>query len=194
MIFVCHSLGGIVCANALSRQHGADLASAGLVEKTVGTVFLGTPFEGSSKAKWAGRALKMLDWVSTTHKEDVKDLEERSGKLMGINDAFQKFLKARDRSETRRFVAVACFFEQYAVYKAGKKIGVIVPKESACLPGIDPQSVQANHSDMCKFEDEDREGYKGVSQRLSQWVSDLDRQAPAAKHQVCAASSVRETS
>ena len=105
----------------------------------------------------------------------MKDLEERSAKLMSINEAFQKFLKARDRSETRQFIEVACFFEQYAMYKAGKKIGTIVPKESACLPGIDPQSIQASHVDMCKFEDEDREGYKNVSQRLNQWISDLDR-------------------
>lgn len=124
----------------------------------------------------AGRALRVLDWVSTTHKEDVKDLEERSAKLMNINEAFQKLLKVRDRSETGQFVEVACFFEQYAMYKAGKKIGTIVPKESASLPGIDPQSIQATHIDMCKFEDEDREGYKNISQRLCQWVSDLDRQ------------------
>jgi hypothetical protein len=156
------------------------LAGVRIVEKTTGIIFLGTPFEGSSKAKWAGRALKVLDWVSTTHKEDVQDLQERSAKLMNINDAFQKLLKARDRSETRQFVEIACFFEQYAMYKGGKKIGIIVPKESACLPGVDPQSIQANHVDMCKFEDEDREGYKNISQRLSQWISDLDRQCKGA--------------
>ena len=116
----------------------------------------------------------------------MKDLEERSAKLMNINDAFQKFLKARDRSETGQFVEVACFFEQYAMYKAWEKIGIIVLKESACLPGIDPQSIQANHVDMCKFEDEDREGYKNISQQLSQWVSDLDRrrEGSATKSQV----------
>lgn len=47
-------------------------------------------------------------------------------------------------------------------------------KESACLPGIDPQSIQAKHVDMYKFEDEDREGYKRISHKLSQWISDLD--------------------
>lgn len=169
-----HSLGGLVCANALSRHNGTDTASNDLVERTIGIIFLGTPFEGSSKAKWGNRALKILDMLNTTHKEDVKDLEERSAKLVSINTAFQKFLKARDRSESRDFLEVACFFEEYAMYKLGVKIGVIVPKESACLPGIDPQSIQANHVDMCKFEDEDREGYKRISQKLSQWISDLD--------------------
>ncbi|CAO2649496.1 Nn.00g068810.m01.CDS01 [Neocucurbitaria sp. VM-36] len=176
VIFVCHSLGGLVCANALSKHHGTDLASANLVDKTIGVIFLGTPFEGSSKAKWAGRALRILDYISTTHKDDVKDLEERSAKLMNINHEFQKFLKTRDRSETRQFVEIACYFEQYAMYKAGKKIGIIVPKESACLPGIDPQSIQANHVAMCQFEDEDREGFKSISQRLNQWISDLDNE------------------
>lgn len=185
-----------MCANALSRPHGTDLASAVLVAKTIGIIFLGTPFEGSSKAKWARRGLKVLDWLSTTHKEDVKDLEERSAKLVGINDAFQKLLKARDRSEARQFIEVACFFEQYATYKAGKKIGIIVPKESASLPGIEPQSIQANHVDMCRFEDEDRDGYMNISQRLNQWISDIDRQPKdsAAGNQVWSIGSTCEPS
>ncbi|KAH8704539.1 Alpha/Beta hydrolase protein [Phaeosphaeriaceae sp. PMI808] len=123
VIFVCHSLGGLVCANALSRYYGTDLAGANLVEKTIGVMFLGTPFEGSSKAKWAGRALK-------------------------------KFLKARDRSETGQFIKVTCFFEQYTMYKARKKIGIIIPKELA-----------SNYVDIYKFKDEDREGYKNILQR-----------------------------
>jgi hypothetical protein len=172
-------LGGLVCANALSRHHGIDGPSGTLADRTVGIIFLGTPFEGSSKAKWGKRGLQMLDWMSTTHKEDVKDLEERSAKLIDIYEAFQKFLKLRDRSETRNFVEIACFFEQYAMYKGRVKIGVIVPKESASLPGIDPQSIQANHVDMCKFEDEDREGYKNISHKLSQWIHGLDRPSQA---------------
>ena len=48
-----------------------------------------------------------------------------------------------------------------------------MPKESVCLPGVGPQSIQAHHTDMCKVEDEDREGYKNISQKRSQWVSSL---------------------
>lgn len=94
MVFICHGLGGLVCANALLTYHETNLAGASLTEKTRGIIFLGTPFKGSSKTNWARTALRMLDWLGTTH-EDGKDLEERSTKLMSVNDAFQKFLKAR---------------------------------------------------------------------------------------------------
>jgi len=171
-MFVSHSLGGLICANVLSRHHGTDVAASNIGAKTIGVIFLGTPFEGSSKAKWGSRALRILDLVSTTQKDDTKDLEERSARLVSIYDAFQKLLKKRDRSESRNFLEVACFFEQYGMYIAGKKT-FIVPKESACLPGVDVQSIQAHHTDMGKFEDEDREGYKNISQKLSQWISDF---------------------
>jgi hypothetical protein len=109
-----------VCANALSRHHGTDVAASNIAERTIGLIFLGTPFEGSSKAKWGSQALRILDLVSTTQKENTKDLEERSAWLVSINDAFHKFLKTRDRSESRQYVEVACFFEQYGMYIAGK--------------------------------------------------------------------------
>jgi protein SERAC1 len=160
--------------NALSRHHGTDRASSNIADKVIGVVFLGTPFKCSSKAKWRSRALRLLDLVSMTRKEDTKDLEERSARLASINDAFQKYLKARDRSTSRDYIEVACFFEQYGMY-IGPKMLFIVPRESACLPGVDAQSIQAHHTEMCKFEDEDREGYKSISQKLSQWISDFAR-------------------
>ena len=115
-----------------------------------------------------------MNWISTTHKKNIKDLEKRSEKLISINTAFQKFLKARDRSKSKKFVKIACFFEEYSMYKAEAKIEIIVFKKSAFLADIDPQSIQANHVDMCKFENEDREKYKKISQKLSQWISDLE--------------------
>lgn len=172
IIFVAHSLGGLVCANALSRQHGPDQASCALVKQTRAMIFLGTPFEGSEKAEWANTALRYLSWISSTNNEKTKDLEERSAKLASINEAFLKFLKARDRSKIP--VEVACYFEEYPIYVAGKKLGVIVPRKSAVLAGIDPLSIPANHVDMCKFEDEDRNGFRSISEKLSQWITVMD--------------------
>ncbi|RYO56649.1 hypothetical protein AA0116_g8440 [Alternaria tenuissima] len=167
IIFIAHSLGGLVVANALSRQHGADEAAVSLVNHTGGVVFLGTPFEGSSKAEWGRTALRVVDCFSDTKKEDVKDLEERSAKLVSINEAFLKFLKARDRSGAP--VEVECFFEALSLKILGKRF-LIVPKKSAVLPGIDGQSIEANHVDMCKFADEERSGFRSISEKLSQWI------------------------
>lgn len=112
-------------------------------------------------------ALRVVDCFSDTKKEDVKDLEERSAKLVSINEAFLKFLKARDRSGAP--VEVECFFEALSLKILGKRF-LIVPKKSAVLPGIDGQSIEANHVDMCKFADEERSGFRSISEKLSQWI------------------------
>lgn len=171
IIFIAHSLGGLVCANALSRAPGTNEANKLLVDSTRGLIFLGTPFEGSAKAKWGSVALHYLALASSTNNTKVKDLEERSQKLISINEAFLRFLKARDRSTP---VEVACFFEEYPTYITGKNIGMIVPKSSAILPGIDALSIAASHTDMCKFEDQYRNGYISITSVLSQWTQALD--------------------
>jgi protein SERAC1 len=139
------------------------------VDSTCGLIFLGTPFEGSAKARWAAAALRYL---ALTNSVTLNDLQERSRTLISINEDFLKFLRGRDRSWAP--VEIACFFEQYPMSVAGKNIGLIVPKDSATLPGIDPLSISANHVDLCRFEDEDRNGYISISNILSQWIRGLD--------------------
>jgi hypothetical protein len=146
------------------------------VDNTRGLIFLGTPFEGSAKARWGSLALRYLSIISSTNNEKVKDLEERSQKIVSINEAFLKFLKVRDRTPAP--VEVACFFEEYPTYVAGKNLGMIVPKDSASLPGIDLFSIAANHVDMCKFEDEYRNGYTTISNMLNEWIKEFDEPPP----------------
>lgn len=158
-------------ANALSRPNGTDRKRDEIANRTVGVIFLGTPFEGSEQARWGATALRFLSLVSSTNDEKVKDLEKRSAKLMSINDSFYKYVKTRDRS-SKNFLEVACFFEEYPMKIGGKKFH-IVPKESACLKGIDPQSIPAHHTDMCKFEDEYRNGFKCITDQLNRWIDAL---------------------
>lgn len=176
IIFVAHSLGGLVCANAFSRQHDPSESNVVLVKNICGIIFLGTPFEGSEKARWGNRALQFLQLVSQTNNEKMKILEERSQTLASINQNFYKFLRARDQSHN--LMRRACFFEEYPTYVLKASIGLVVPKSSATLSGIDPISIAASHSGMSKFEDEYRNGYKNISGTLSQWISKLG-EAPA---------------
>ncbi|KAI3327357.1 hypothetical protein HD806DRAFT_531930 [Xylariaceae sp. AK1471] len=178
IIFVAHSMGGLVVANALSRSYGTDVAKQGIADQTIGTLFLGTPFEGSSKAKYASIALAIVKYVLATQPASVNDLEERSKTLTGINHLFAQFLKRRDRSQDKPHLEVACFFEERPMRRP---LGFIVPKDSATWLGVDAQSIQANHVGMCKFEDEFGSDYKSVAGKLSQWVKDIEKNKKAGK-------------
>lgn len=183
IIFVSHSLGGLVVANALSRQQGASVASQSLVANTRGAMFFGTPFEGSEKARWGSIGVQLLKVLGLQHNGKLKELEERSVALSNITDDFYKFLKIRDRSD--RPVEIACFFEEYPTYIKGAKAGLVVEKQSASLKGVDPIPIPSTHSGMCKFEDEYRKGYKDATGILGQWIQDLSNPEAPPTTQVC---------
>ena len=170
---MAHSLGGLVVANALSRSYGTEDAPKEIADHTIGTLFLGTPFEGSNKANYASLAVSFLSYFMPTQTKSLEDLVERSDKLASICDLFAKFLKDRDRSQTKPYLEVACFFEACNLYQGKIKIGIIVPKESASWLGVDALSISKDHVEMCKFEDEDGPAYKNVVGKLRQWIENI---------------------
>ncbi len=126
---------------------------------------------------------------STTNDENMKDLKERSGKLMNINDNFYKFIKIRDQSKSH--LNIVCFFETIGTHVKRKSgiglnvsinLGIIVPKASATVQGLDPIPIEDTHSRMCKFDDQNRNGYKNITETLSQWIKKLHE--PEAAHEM----------
>ncbi|KID99757.1 SesB protein, partial [Metarhizium majus ARSEF 297] len=160
-------MGGLVVANALCRDQKKTIA-----DHTIGTLFLGTPFLGSSKAKYAVIATAILDYIIPTQRFNVKDLRVRSKKLADICEAFAKFLKARDRSQDLPYLEVACFFEERPM---SKRAGFVVPRESATWLGVDALSIPANHVKMAKFEDGHGSDYKMVVGKLNEWINNIDK-------------------
>src|SRR3569833_3045035 len=54
LIFVVHSLGGLVCKEAiLLSQNNPEPHLRGLFDRVIGVVFMGTPHKGAWMAKWA---------------------------------------------------------------------------------------------------------------------------------------------
>jgi hypothetical protein len=174
IIYVAHSLGGLVVANALSRPHGTDTTVAELNANTVGAIFMGTPFEGSSIAKWGSLGLKFWSLVSATEKATIKDLEQRSVRLAIINEAMGKYIQTRDRDHSRRPLEVLCCFEDKPTRLGPLRKEKVVDRQSASLwQGAKVLSIGATHSNMVKFTDEYDEGYKMVSGVLFQWIKRL---------------------
>ncbi|KAF5001057.1 hypothetical protein FDECE_11072 [Fusarium decemcellulare] len=173
IMFVCHSLGGLVCANAVAKQYGADTAEKALVDKIRGMIFLGTPFAGSKHAPWALIVTQFLRLLVSTNQEKLKHLDERSEKLVGISNEFLKFIWERQRSDAP--IQVAFYFEEYPTKQRGLNVGFIVDRESAVPRGFTALSIPEDHSDMCKFEDEYRGGFISISNNLCQWIRALDK-------------------
>lgn len=90
IVFICHSLGGLVCKQALVRAHETErfLVLRGRVQ---GICFFGTPHRGSDMAKWAtvlGAMLKAGSIGSSTNTDIAKDLLPRSRMLQSISKSF----------------------------------------------------------------------------------------------------------
>jgi hypothetical protein len=164
-------MGGLVVANALSANH-KDAAKKAIADHTIGALFLGTPFLGSSKAKYALIATAILDYIIPVQRGNVKDLEVRSKKLTDINQEFAKYLKERDRSRELPHLELACFFEERPM---SKHKGFVVPRESATWLGTEPLSIQANHVNMARFETNHGTDYKMMVGKLKDWIRDIEK-------------------
>ncbi|KAF4625704.1 hypothetical protein G7Y89_g12459 [Cudoniella acicularis] len=179
IFFITHSLGGLVCANVLSSHHGSDAQSQGVVNHTRGVIFLGTPFQGSSKVTWAKMAEKFLGLFSNSNNQTINDLDKDSSKLKQISTDFHMFLRERYASRHPKPIQVACFYETMSTTKKlgplRKDLGQIVTAESATLTRYKAIPINANHCAMCKFPDNETTGYIDVTGMLKVMISNLDK-------------------
>lgn len=81
--------------------------------------FLGTPHQGSDKAKWAETARSFIKLFKTTNAELLKDLDEKSEKLAKLGVQFPSLLNSRAQTPKTR-IDVVCFYEGLTT-----KLGVV---------------------------------------------------------------------
>lgn len=93
IVFICHSLGGIVVKKALITAHerSSNADYKDILVHTKGIAFLGVPHQGSDIAWWAGFAAKLLRNASigtSTNVALLSDLEKGSTTLANISNQF----------------------------------------------------------------------------------------------------------
>src|SRR6202043_2580574 len=145
-IFVAHSLGGLVCKEAiLLSRNNPEAHLRSIFDCTKGIIFMGTPHKGSWMAEWAKIPASALGLVKSTNKSLLKILGTDDQLLESIQVRFSTMI--RDLRESSRRLEVTCFFEELAFPLIGK----VVSKDSATLAGYNPISIHANHRDMVRF-------------------------------------------
>jgi pimeloyl-ACP methyl ester carboxylesterase len=119
IIFVAHSLGGLVAEKAISlSRHSPFEHLRGMEKNTVGMIFLGTPHFGADTAKWATYCGNVVSVVKQTNVPIVALLKSDSEMLASIQKEFQGILRQRIDDHTP--IEISCFYEELPVKVIGK--------------------------------------------------------------------------
>jgi hypothetical protein len=117
IVFICHSLGGILVKKALILAHerSSDTHYRNVLDNTKAIAFLGVPHRGADAAWWfsfAASSLKGATLGVSTHTALVKDLQKASPTLATISKQFidrGKSLKIYTFYETRKLSGIVVY-------------------------------------------------------------------------------------
>ncbi|KAH7261549.1 hypothetical protein BKA59DRAFT_409635, partial [Fusarium tricinctum] len=153
IIFICHSLGGIIFKKALVIANEQLPFYSHLLGKVHSVVFMGTPHRGAGVAFWGdflARALFVADLGLMGNPRLLSDLKKNSPILADISQQFAH--RGKD-------LQIRTFYEREKY-----KNTLVVDSDSAQLnlPNEKRIPIQANHKAMCKFSSADSQKYRPV--------------------------------
>ena len=167
IIFIAHSLGGLVCEQALLVcREGQD--NPDIFESTLGIIFMGTPHAGADLARWGYTLATLLSVVRRTNSAVLAELKRESDVLTTVQQQFQQLLLKPGVD-----IKIFCFFESKPVIG----VGLIVSEQSAVLSQYPNQSIAANHLEMTKFSGRNDDGYQRVLSRVQDYIEVMEAQA-----------------
>ncbi|PVF91848.1 hypothetical protein CPB86DRAFT_791743 [Serendipita vermifera] len=168
IIFLAHSLGGIILKKALALCNAAnsDQDKQCIKVSTHAILFFGTPHSGANGvelAQWMGKLLSV--YMFTDH----RILEALQRDSIELQDIQTFYLHASER------IRSIFFYEQLPTEMFTGAAEVIVPRSSAIIPGernATVASLYADHRKMVKFQDKDENNYRKVVGYLSNLVAE----------------------
>lgn len=166
IIFVAHSLGGLVCKEAvLLSRNNPEAHLRDLFDCLRGIIFMGTPHKGAWITDWAMIPATALGLVKSTNKSLLQVLGTNNQFLESIQLGFWSMV--RELREAGRCLDITCFFEELPIPGIGK----IVSKESATFEGFTAISIHADHRDMVRFSSPNDNGFIRLLGELNRWES-----------------------
>ncbi|KAK8209716.1 hypothetical protein IWZ01DRAFT_527990 [Phyllosticta capitalensis] len=143
IIFLGHSLGGIVIKSALRYAHERRGLYGNVLDSTKAIVFFGTPHQGSDAATWAAFLGSLGRAVHLRSTEVLDELKRWSNPLVELTRVF---------SELRDKFQITSFYEKEATN------GMIIVPEGSAVMGAKMERIrglEADHHQVCKFTESD---------------------------------------
>ncbi|PVF91216.1 hypothetical protein CPB86DRAFT_719899, partial [Serendipita vermifera] len=173
IIFLAHSLGGIILKQALALCHGAGYNPdhRSIKVSTYAVLFFGTPHSGANSvnlAQWMGRLLSVYMF---TDDRILKDLDRDSIALESIQTFY---LGASE------YIKSIFFYETLPTPLIQGVAELIVPRRLAIIEGDRNAEVVAMYADHCqivKFEERQGNDYRQVVERLLKLVGEAPIEA-----------------
>jgi pimeloyl-ACP methyl ester carboxylesterase len=178
MIFVAHSLGGLVVKEALiearKQKYHNHLNEIYLSCEAI--IFFGTPHRGSGLAKWA----VLLGNIASAAQFDTNTGVARDLVPSGGSDKLEELRRDFHDILEEGKIKIHTFQEGFGIKGLGIVGSKIVPDESSSFDSrkfevVD--TISANHMDMCRFGSKDDNGYKKFVGALANFLRHVDCQA-----------------
>ncbi|KAL1860723.1 hypothetical protein Daus18300_009066 [Diaporthe australafricana] len=144
IVFICHSLGGIVVKQALNRAAENSRYKAAILYRVFGIFFFGTPHRGSELAPLGSiisRALRAGALGSHTNSQLVKELDRKSTSLSHISNSFKEHghkIRIVSFVETEKMDWLGCLVVDRDSATLGWHNEIVVP-------------IDGNHRNICRF-------------------------------------------
>ena len=119
IIFVAHSLGGLVVQNALRLSRASAETHIRQIETcTAAIMFLGTPHFGSEMAEWASIATGLAQLIGSPNTKIVSALKPDSEMLAEVQNGFHNLLRLRKEEQDE--LKIICFYEELPIPVSGE--------------------------------------------------------------------------
>ncbi|KAE9364446.1 hypothetical protein N431DRAFT_563751 [Stipitochalara longipes BDJ] len=157
IIFVCHSLGGIVAREAMVRLDAHAEKYTGIRIENCGLLFLGTPHSGTTLADW-NIFLSGIAAVGGVRTDVIAKLRSFNGFGVESKEAF---------SSIKNRPPHYCLCETRLINIGGSS-ALVVTKDSAGLnEAVAFPMPDVDHREICKYESKFVDGYSLVVDRLA---------------------------
>lgn len=173
LIFIAHSLGGIVVKDALSLSGHETTVVNAILPATIGVLFLGTPHHGSGAASLGRKAFEVSKiFFKKPNLQVLRGLETNSEILERISRSFGQILS------TER-IKVHSFREELPTH------GVMVVGSASSTIGYLHEtrgSLHANHRNLARFSSMEDIKFQRVVSVLQDWVKESSEKQHNQQH------------